>query len=301
MKLFAIIVSLMMSAAAWANLPMSPSRYISVNGLNIAVYESSGRRGPGILMIHGNTSSAQYYTRVMKSAFARQYKVYAIDLPGYGHSQNNPGGYTFGFWASTIAQAAQQLQTDDGVLVGWSLGGDLSFQSMHLLPNLKGVFVFGTAPVGADPNLPPAFLSPAQSYAGQAVTYGAVPNLTVQQVTDYVTAFFRPNYPVPSFAVPEGVRTDPNTRQAIANVINGTDATFQDEVAIVRNTTIPLAILYPSKDAFLNPQFLFDLAPSLPTLWQDKIIVVKNSGHATQWELPNKFISLLKKFVKDVE
>lgn len=298
MKILALAL-MMFGAVAWADERMSPSRYITVNGVKIAVYESSGHKKPDILMIHGNTSSAQYYGRVMKSGFAKEFHVMAIDLPGYGNSQN-ASSYNFGFFADTIAKAAKQLGTDHGLLVGWSLGGDLSLQASHLLPDLKGILVFGTAPVGVDPTLPPAFLEPSQSYAGQAVTYGGMPTLTTAQITDYVTAFFRPNFPVPSYSVPDGVRCDSGTRQAVANVINGSDTTFQDEVAIVRNLTTPIAMLVGDTDAFLNQAFLQAIAPSIPSLWNHQIVTVKNSGHAIQWEHPLTFTKTLRQFIHDV-
>jgi pimeloyl-ACP methyl ester carboxylesterase len=277
-----------------------PTRYVDVQGVKVAVYESEGC-GTDILFVHGNTSMAQSYEKVFESHLAREYHFVALDLPGYGNSENAPA-YNIDLFTSAIAEVARATGADDGVLVGWSLGGDLSFQTRRRLPDLKGIFVFGTAPVGRDPTLPPAFLSPTQSYAGEAVTYGTMANLTVQQVHDYVTAFFRPHYHgIPDFFYRYGVRTDPGTRAAVLNAATFSDPGFHDEVVITRSFDIPLAIVLADHDAFLNPDFLFALAPSLPTLWRDAIQVVHNSGHATQWEHPAELLRLVDEFVRDVD
>jgi len=296
--LFTLVSVLFLGPSAFAD--FSPTRLLLINGLHIAAYESSGTRGPGVLLIHGNTSSAQSFAKVLSSPFARKHRVVAIDLPGYGQSDNAPS-YNVALFATTIATAAQLLHVDSGVLVGWSLGGDLVLQASTLLPQVKGVFVFGTAPVGYAPDLPPPFLSPQESYAGAAVQYGFVPNLTPAQISEYVTAFFRPNYaPIPSFFFDAGLRTDPLTRLAVALAGSGQDPTFQDEVALVKNMQVPLAIVHAEHDAFTRYAFLTSLAPQIPTLWKNKIIVVKKSGHAIHWEKTERLTALLRQFIQQL-
>lgn len=278
---------------------MKPTRYLNISGVKVAAYESPGRKSPGVMLIHGNTSSAQSFQKILGSSFAKKHRVVAIDLPGYGKSEN-AATYSLGFLSSVIASAAQRLGVASGVLVGWSLGGDLVLQTAAALPQAKGFFVFGTVPVGYEPTLPPPFLSASESYAGQAVNYGVTANLTTAQIGEYVTAFFRPNYQnIPGFFFAAGQRTDPKTRDAVLLAATGQDPTFQDEVVIVRNLNRPLAIIYPNQDAFIRKEFLVGLAPSIPNLWKNKIVEV-SSGHALQWERPDVFIHLLTSFIKDL-
>lgn len=298
---FVLLSLLNLVFAAWvatasAHSSFKPTRVLHINNLNIAAYESSGHRGPGILLLHGNTSSAQSFSKILSSSYAKKNRVVAIDLPGYGRS-SNASAYSAGFFAEVIAEAAQKLGVSKGVLVGWSLGGDLALQASVRMPKLKGIFIFGTAPVGYAPNLPSPFLTPQESYAGAAVNFGFVPNLDSQQINDYVTAFFRPSYSAPQFFIDAGLRADPLTRAAVYMVATGQDVTFQDEVSLVKNLNIPLAVIHAEKDAFVRYEFLNGLAADMPTLWKNKIITVKKSGHALQWEKPEHFIALLNQFV----
>ncbi len=295
-KLF--LISLLFWSQAFAEL--QPSQFINYNGTKMAVYKSKGHHGPGILLIHGNTSSANIFEKILESSYGKKQRLVAIDLPGYGRSENAPS-YNAAYFAQAIAFATNTLNLNRGVIAGWSLGGDFALQAAGLLPNLKGFFLFGTSPVGFDPSLPPPFLSPAESYAGVAVNFGFVPNLNPEMVAAYVTAFFRPNYSVPQTFINDGLRTDPGTRAAVFAVATGQDPTFQDEIAIVRNLAIPVALVAGEKDAFVNPNFLTQLAPSIPNLYKDKIIFVNNTGHAIQWERPAEFIHLLKKFVESLD
>ncbi len=297
---YVFVAAAAFSAHAQAHSPLTPTRFISYQGLDLAVYESSGRKGPGVLLVHGNTSSAPSYARTLNSDFARRNRLVAIDLPGFGRSDDAPS-YDAAFLAGAIVRAVKVLNLDRGVIVGWSLGGDLALQASTQLPQIRGYFLFGTAPIGHAPELPPPFLSPQESFAGAAVQFGAVANLTPEQINQYVTAFFAPTFrPIPQFFFEEGQRTDPGTRTAVFNAVTGQDPTFQDEVAIVRSLRLPIALLLADTDAFLRPAYLQGLASSIPTLWRHRIVIVNNSGHASHWEKPNRFLNLLQGFIRDL-
>ncbi|WP_413560400.1 alpha/beta fold hydrolase [Bdellovibrio sp. HCB209] len=300
MKLLSLVLLLFFVQINTSFAALKVKRYVNYNGGKVAVYESKGKHGPAVLLVHGNTSSANSFEKIMTSPWAMYHKVIAMDLPGYGKSDNY-ASYSIGHQAGAIVKVAQVTGANKGILVGWSLGGDLALQASTSLPQLKGVFVFGTAPVGVDPTLPSAFLAPSESYAGITVTYGTNPNLTNAQVNDYITAFFRPNYTnFSSSFLTDGLRADPATRQAVLDAVIGNDPTFQDEVAIVRNSTIPVAIVLGEQEAFVRMAFLDALAPSIPNLYKNKIIKVKNAGHAIQWEYPTKFIAILQSFIWEV-
>lgn len=285
------------TAYAQSTEPLTPSRFITVNGISIAVFESSGRAKPSVLFLHGNTASSNAFARVMRSPLAKVFHFVAIDLPGYGRS-GNASSYNVQLFRSTIATAAATLGVDDGVLAGFSLGGDLALQSIAALPKIKGLFLDGTAPIGISPELPPPFLGPTESPAGPAVQFGAVPNLTPEMVVAYVTAFFRPGFsPIPNFFFSDGQRTDPGTRAAVFAVVTGQDPTFVDEVAVIRGLKIPVALVVGSQDSFVRQAFLDGLAPTIPSLFLHKVLKIPDTGHIVQWERPLAYDALLAAFL----
>lgn len=297
---FVFVFCFSFTAGAQLELPLTPSRHLLINGLSIAAYESTGKKTPTVFLIHGNTSSANSFARIMRSAFAKEHRVVAIDMAGYGRS-DNAGSYNVSTFTSVIAQAAVQLQADKGVIVGWSLGGDIALQSSHLLPDIKGYFLFGTAPVGGGPTTPTSFLTPAESYAGAATLYGFVPVLLPLQVNDYVEAFFRPQWPIiPNFFYQDGYRTDSGTRLAVLLAAGGADPNFNAEVPITQNLQVPIALIHAEQDAFVRLEYLQAIAPGIPKLWRGGIQIVPTVGHALHWENPQAFISLLKSFIADL-
>jgi pimeloyl-ACP methyl ester carboxylesterase len=278
---------------------LTPTRKIQYQGLNVAVYESSGTRGPGILMIHGNTSSANAFAKVFESNFAKRNKVVLMDLPGYGASDNAaPSQYSIGFQTGAIVAVAQATGTAQGVLVGWSLGTLYAIQATTSLPALKGLFLFGDAVTSLDPTLPAPFLSPSQSYAGEVVNYGAVAALTPIQVVDYVNAFFGPNHGrVPRPMLNDGLRADPNTRQGVLNIILGVDP-LVDPIPILANANFKLALVNGEEDAFVNNARFAAIEGLFPTLFRRHAILLPNVGHAPQIETPDRFISILQSFIQ---
>lgn len=289
------------SLAAQAEIPLTPTRKLNIMNTQVAIYESSGTQGPGILMIHGNTSSSNTFARILNSSFAQYYRVVAVDLPGYGKSGNFTI-YNTAKFRDVIKNVAIQTQTANGVLVGWSWGGDLALQASTVLPNLKGVFTFGTAPIGGAPQgAPSPLLTPFESPAGLATLYGVIPTLLPFQIRAYVDAFFAPGFsPIPNTFYQDGYRTDPRTRLVVAAAGTGLDFTFKPEVTIARNLTIPFAMVHLEKDSFVRLAYLRAIESSFPTLWTGQTVVVPNAGHALQWEDPSTFINLLNSFITDL-
>jgi len=147
--------------------------------LEIPVYRSKGKLGPGILLVHGNSSSSRSYVEQVFSKFGDNVRLYLIDLPGFGRSQKidpsiplppTPLGIPLGFpeyqlgLVEAVATVAADPELAPKVFVGWSLGGNvlLAARGFGFLPDARGLLIFGTAPAGADiptttlPGLPPA-------------------------------------------------------------------------------------------------------------------------------------------------
>lgn len=140
----------------------------SFPNITVPVYKSAGSQGPTLLLVHGNSSSSRSYVFQMLGLLGKKHRVFAIDLPGYGKASKvdasrpfpvDANGVPVGFaeyqlgLIQAIASAANDPAINAQIAVGWSLGGDLLLltQGAGLLPQVKGLFMFGTAPTGAAP------------------------------------------------------------------------------------------------------------------------------------------------------
>jgi pimeloyl-ACP methyl ester carboxylesterase len=278
-RIFVILAILIASEAAAAT-----TTYLPYQGHKIAVHESSGR-AIGVLFVHGNSSSARAFDKQMESAFCAEHHCVALDLPGAGQSDNF-GLYNTALFREAIVAVARAYRVDNGVMVGWSLGGDLLIQAEAELPQAKAFVFLGTAPLGRAQGLPNPFY--------QLADIGFVPNPPLADLVSYVTGFFRPGEAAPVQFLEDAERADPNTRAAVAAAASGLDPTFQDELKLIAQIEKPIALLIGDQDQLVNRAYVNAVAPIVPNLYLRQVIVVPNSGHAIQWDAPEAIAALFR-------
>jgi pimeloyl-ACP methyl ester carboxylesterase len=265
---------------------------LQLPSLKIGYYESSGT-GPAIMLIHGNSSSGLAYQHQIESPFGEKYRVVAIDLPGHGNSEPfaETSAYSLPGYAAIVAQAAEALGMQDAVFVGWSLGGHIVLEAHNQLEKARGFVIFGTPPLAFPPAMEEAFL------ANPAVNVGFKADVTEEEARAYATSFFAPGVSAPEVPfVRDILRTDGKARAGLAASIKPDG--YQDEVEIVANLTVPLAVFHGKEEQLVNEAYISKLR--MPTLWRNEIQIISDAGHAPQWEQPEEFNSLLEAFITEV-
>ncbi|HEX9209059.1 MAG TPA: alpha/beta fold hydrolase [Bradyrhizobium sp.] len=261
--------------------------HLQIGAQTIAGLESAGAGRP-ILLIHGNSSSSHIWQKQLQGPLGAKYRVIAIDLPGHGASSPPPhpeSDYSGRGYAAAISAVARELDLRSVIVVGWSLGGHAVLNAAASLPMAAGLMIFGTPPVGHGlegfagfKNLSPTAFTAAPSEA---------------QIEEWVHTAFAPDYaPVPGFVVEDFRRTDGNARACLGAVAQA--GGLADEVEIVRNLKIPLAIVQGGEEQIVDLGYLRRLPA--PTLWRGAVQVVDGAGHTTQWEQADAFNDLLDAF-----
>jgi len=99
-------------------------------------YVDVGSGPETLILIHGLASNLGFW-RYNIDALARRYRVIAIDLPGYGHSEKSPVfPYTLSFYAEGIQRLAEHLGLERVTLVGQSMGGQIAMVAALTYPEL---------------------------------------------------------------------------------------------------------------------------------------------------------------------
>ena len=70
---------------------------------------------------------------------------------------------------------------------------------------------------------------------------------------------------------------------------------YQDEVEIVANLSMPLAIFHGKEEQLVSEPYISKL--TIPTLWRNEVQVITGAGHAPHWEQPERFNALLEAFI----
>jgi pimeloyl-ACP methyl ester carboxylesterase len=128
-----------------------------VPGGRIHFVEMGPRDAPPVLMIHGIASQLQTYTYALAGLMAKDHRVIAVDLPGYGYSTRKADRYAaLPRQGMMLAAFLKAQNIERPIVVGHSMGGaialalalygDIPLRSLVLLSPL-------TTPVPDPPDL----------------------------------------------------------------------------------------------------------------------------------------------------
>lgn len=269
-------------------------RMVDVGGDGLAYRVSDGGGRP-VVLVHGNSSSSRTWQTLMDGPFGARYQCFAPDLPGHGRSKPPTAGaacYSVPGHATALAGFVEAVGIRDAVVVGWSLGGNIAIEAAPAMAGIAaGHVVFGAPPVSDTASFARAFLP------DPVVGLGFQGTLDRADAEAYAAGFLAPDSRIPLEPMVEDVlATDATARSALGATIG--EGRFEDEVALLREFTGPIAILHGTKDRFVNLDYLHDL--TLPTLWRGAVQCVQGAGHALQLDAPDALAGLLEAFVADL-
>lgn len=99
------------------------SRDIKVEGLDIRYL--TGGHGTPLVIVHGGSDGASPWTRTL-TELARNYTIFAPDMPGWGLSQPLEGDFYIPELVEFIESFARSIGLEKFYLVGHSLGGGVA-------------------------------------------------------------------------------------------------------------------------------------------------------------------------------
>lgn len=111
-------------------LPGIDQHKVKTDRLEVAYLEAGAGSVP-VVLVHGNCSSSLFFQDFMLAlAATSRYKVYAIDMRGYGDSETLPVDATRGVrdFSDDLDTFARVMGLASFHLLGWSLGGNVVMQ-----------------------------------------------------------------------------------------------------------------------------------------------------------------------------
>jgi len=110
----------------------SDSLYVNVDGVRTR-YVTSGEGEQAIIFIHGFSSSL-YSWRACLGPISRHYRVFALDLKGFGFSGKPASEYTTGEYVDFVIHFMDALKLDKATLCGNSMGGGIAWRTALKYP-----------------------------------------------------------------------------------------------------------------------------------------------------------------------
>jgi pimeloyl-ACP methyl ester carboxylesterase len=269
------------------------SRFAEVEGVGRVHYQEQGA-GRALVLIHGNNSSAYSWKDVF-AQLAREFRVVALDLKGFGFTAKPEGGdYRVETQAALVVRLMDQLGIERATLCGSSMGGAVALAAAINYPQrvdaliLVGSSAFEETRGGS---LAPAYVR--WPYVGGAVT--ALALTSDRLVRDGLRKSFQDESKVTQERVAAYYRPL-RTRggQRAARLVRDQRDYTGIERALAR-IRLPALLIWGARDR-LN--LLEDGRRLHARLAGSQLFVYDNCGHLPQEEMPERFARDVSEFMK---
>lgn len=239
-------------------------------------YHQSGR-GPHLILLHGIGANL-YCWRWLIPILAQDFRVWAIDLPGFGGS-SKPKGVSYGLDAqcARLEEFMQQMNIRRSYVIGNSMGGNIALWLAHTKPQrILGVGVIAPA---TSPKLIPFDLQKWSWLSGPAsliLTRTAIGWAHRRTVTR--------KDKVDQSRIEESFRTYGRQPDAIRSFIRATEAIRDSRLPQeLRGLRSKVLLMWGSKDLLVSKKVINELESALP---EAESHVHEGGGHHLQEDEP---------------
>ncbi len=261
------------------------TKKIAVRNIQISVIDE-GRSDKVLLLIHGLGSYAKGWRKNIPE-LTKQYRVIAVDLPGYGKSDKGFYPYSMPFFATVLTELLTELRIDKATFVGHSMGGQIAMVTSLLFPERVERLVL-ISPAGFE-----RFTDGEGAWMSKAMTPEFVHDTPIRNIDINLKSNFY-SYPQDaSFMITEriqmrGAKDFDNYCYAVSkNVAAMLDYPMWDKLGRIGHKTL---ILFGENDNLIPNPFLHggstaDIARIGHSQIKDnQLILIPECGHFAQFE-----------------
>lgn len=263
-----------------------PVKKVTLSDSLQVAYVDEGQ-GPVLLFVHGLGSNLQAWYKNLDS-LQLTHRCIALDLPGYGKSDDGQQAYRMHFFAATLQAFIAELGLKDVTLVGHSMGGQIAMHTVLVSTENVSRLVL-VAPAGFE-----TFTEAQQQWFATYVT----PTVVKATPDGQITRNFEMNF----FDMPDDARFMIADRlelkaspayeaycQMIPQCVNAmlTEPVFDRLPEI----TLPTLVVFGAEDALIPNRFLHpgltveEVAQAgLAQLPNAQLAILPQAGHFVQWE-----------------
>jgi 2-hydroxy-6-oxonona-2,4-dienedioate hydrolase/4,5:9,10-diseco-3-hydroxy-5,9,17-trioxoandrosta-1(10),2-diene-4-oate hydrolase len=270
------------------------SRTATVHGLNIHYHEAG--EGTPIVFIHGGGPGASGWSNFNRNieAFAANWRVIIIDLPGFGDSDHMvPEDGIFAGYADNVIGLMDVLGIRKAHVIGNSLGGGTGLMMALKYPDrVQGLVMMGTAG-----SLPVFGLFPSEGQRKLAAFYEGETGPTIEKLRDFIHSLVYDPTTVSEAMLQQ--RFEFATRpEVIANPpLKFKDGKpFEDLWLLnLRGVQHQCLLISGREDRVTPVDANFLLLKLLPNA---RLFVLPQCGHWVQWEKADEFNATVDGFLK---
>lgn len=269
------------------------------NDLSLA-YVEEGKGDQVVICIHGLGSYLPAWDKNI-GALSDDYRMIAIDLPGYGKSSKGNYAFSMTYYAEVIKEFAEAKGFKKVTLAGHSMGGQIAMTAALLYPELVDKLIL-VAPAGFE-----VFNKGEREWFRNVMTLDGVKLTTVEQIrtnlaynfyrmpddaefmfTDRVAMRHASDFDAYCYAVAESVRgmVDQPVYNFLPEIQHETLVLFGEN-----DNLIPNRFLNGGK----TEKYARDGASRLPNA---RLVMLKKTGHFAQYESYERVNKEIREFLK---
>lgn len=281
----------------WTPLPV---QHVDVDGVDIAFVDSGGKKPP-IVLIHGLSSYLSFWEYQVED-LSTDFRVLALDLPGYGASGRPDAPYTPSYYAGIVAHWMDAIGLPYAHVIGHSMGGQIGCELALAYPQKVDKLIL-SAPAGFEP-----MNAGAKNFMKSYWTEARATEASEEQVrANFVAMVFNKTDKGVERLIEERVRLGQSpafggTSVAVARSVAG----MLDEPMLERAAKIdkPTLIIYGTDDKMIpNPIFTGGSTRTVAErahriIPDSKLLLVPGGGHTIHHEEPQVFDRAVREFLR---
>lgn len=255
---------------------------IIINDLNIN-YSKNGNGQEVLLLLHGWGSNIVNFKHMIEST-SRYNTVYALDMPGFGQSDEPKQSWRVDDYVDLVIQFIQKMNIDKLSILGHSFGGRVIIKmiSRDLPFDIDKVVLVDSAGIKPKGNNKNSLKVKFFKCAKKIVSLGLVRKIFPDALEDLKKKFGSADYK----------NATPIMRETLVKTVN------EDLTHLLPNITQDTLLIWGDKDTATPISDAKQMEELIPN---GKLITVKNAGHYSFLEQPYLVNKVIETFLKGKE
>ena len=261
------------------------SQIMTSDNLRIG-FDSCGEGEVAIMLVHGWCIDRSYWTNQVAN-LCDQFQVVSMDLPGHGESGSERSDWTIEQYGKDVAAVIRQLNLQQVILVGHSMGGDVILETA-LLEKDKVIGIIGV-----------------DTFKDTGALPDSLQQAEIDNFISYIRTDFKGAVAVFSDQFLFSPETDSLSRSRVINSLQTADSGMAVEALQSVFDYAPKEI--PQLQALGKKLYLInsDVTPTLGDHLQEagveyEVIDIAGTGHYPMIEKPEEFSKLLKQVISRI-
>lgn len=251
---------------------------ININGLNIN-YEVTGEGEP-VILLHGWLCSLETMKHIAK-ALENNFKVYNVDLPGFGKSDMLQEPYNTNMFGDFLKNFIEKLKIDNPILIGHSNGGRTIINYVgRELGKAKKLVLIDSA--GIKPKRKIGYYIKVYTFKLLKKFLAIFPDVEMfNNIRERVLG---------KFGSSDYKNSSEVLRRTMSIIIN------EDQTEILKNINVPTLLLWGEND---EDTPLTDGKIMEKNIKDSALITIKNAGHFSYLDSLSECTEIIKSFLKE--